>query len=349
MTDIGRRKEAHLDIVLGGVASARSMSTGFELLCFEHNALPELDYDKIDLGARFLGRRLAAPLLISSMTGGPERARAINQSLARAAAALRIAFAVGSQRIALEHSGDGGLGPELRKLAPDVPLLANLGASQIRGEYGVELARRAVGMIEADALIVHLNPLQEAVQEAGDRDWTGVLAGIGRLCDTLEVPVVVKEVGGGISAKVARQLHAVGVRHIDVAGLGGTSWAAVEAERATGPRAKSVAEAFRDWGVPTAIALPQVRACCPDAVVIASGGVRDGIDVAKAIRLGADIAGQAASTLPAAIEGVDAVVEHFSAVIDQLRVACFCTGSKDLAALRRARLVARPTTPAVDA
>jgi len=339
VTDIGRRKEAHLDIVLAGGANADAASTGFERVRFAHNALPEIDFAAIDLGAHFLGRRLAAPLLISSMTGGPHRAGAINQSLARAAQALRIAFAVGSQRIALEHAADAGLGRELRRLAPDVPLLANLGAAQIRGSDGPELARRAVDMIGADALIVHLNPLQEAVQNDGDRDWTGVLSAIGRLVRDLEVPVVVKEVGAGLSATVARQLHGVGVRHLDVAGLGGTSWAAVEAERSVDPGARAVAEAFRNWGIPTAQALAEARAACPDCVVIASGGIRDGLDAAKAIRLGAAVAGQAARTLPAAVDGPEAVIAHFSVVIEQLRVACFCTGARDLAALRTARLL----------
>ncbi|BBI64016.1 hypothetical protein HSBAA_53220 [Vreelandella sulfidaeris] len=202
--------------------------TGFEHWRFEHCALPELDLDSIDLGTSLFGRTMQAPLLISSMTGGASRSNDINRFLAEAAQTLGLAMGVGSQRVALDSDANWGLTRELRTLAPDIPLLANLGAAQLTGQHGSDYARRAVEMIEADALIVHLNPLQEALQTGGDRDWRGILAAIERVTASLGAPVVVKEVGAGLSATVARQLHEAGVAMLDIAGAGGTSWAAVE-------------------------------------------------------------------------------------------------------------------------
>ncbi|ASL27115.1 type 2 isopentenyl-diphosphate Delta-isomerase [Azotobacter chroococcum] len=336
--ELAARKNDHLDIVLDPARTKRHGNTGFAAFAFEHCALPELHLQQIDLGTSFLGRTLRAPLLISSMTGGPARAATINRHLAEAAQALGIALGVGSQRIALETGADHGLTRQLRQLAPDVPLLANIGAAQLAAGFGLEEARRAVDMLEADALIVHLNPLQEAVQPEGDRDWRGVLSAIGRLTARLDVPLVVKEVGAGISAPVARRLIEAGVAVIDVAGAGGTNWVTVEAQRARTPARKQVALAFADWGIPTAEALREVRQACPGTPLIASGGIRDGVDVAKAIRLGADLAGQAAAALPGALHSSEAVIEHFNVIIEQLRIACFCTGSADLAALRLARI-----------
>ena len=336
---IGSRKGDHLDIVLSPRLSFQRAPTGFDSVRFEHAALPELHLDAIDLGVDFLGRRLRAPLLISSMTGGPVRAEAINARLAEAAEALGIALAVGSQRIAIEGRGAAGLDRALRRRAPSVPILANIGAAQLAIGYGLREAARAVEMIDADALIIHLNPLQEAVQPEGDRDWRGILAAIERLAGSLPVPLVAKEVGAGLSGTVARRLVDAGVAVIDVAGAGGTSWAAIEAERIADPHARETALAFADWGIPTALAIRSVRAACPQATVIGSGGIRTGVDAAKAIRLGANLVGQAGASLLAADTSAEAVTAHFAAVITQLRIACFCTASPDLAALRRAPLL----------
>ena len=333
------RKNDHLDIVLDPGRAAGAAGNGFAAFRFEHCALPELHLDQIDLRSQLFGRPLQAPLLISSMTGGAARSAAINAHLAEAAQQLGIAMAVGSQRVALETAGDQGLTGQLRQLAPDILLLANFGAAQLVRGYGVDEARRAVEMIEGDALIVHLNPLQEAVQAGGDRDWRGVLQAIEALAARLPVPVVIKEVGAGISAAVARRLVDAGVAASDVAGAGGTSWAAVEAARAADASQQAVAEAFADWGIPTAQALLAVREACPDTSLIASGGIRDGVEAAKAIRLGADLVGQAAGVLQAAMHSSEAVVSHFEVLIEQLRIACFCTGSADLAGLRQARLL----------
>lgn len=339
MSNIGTRKSEHLDIVLrGGVVGAGGL-TGLERVRFEHVAAPELDLDAIDLSTTFLGRRLKAPFLISSMTGGPDRAEAINLALAEVAGSLGIAFGVGSQRIAVEGGASAGLTRALRAKAGPVPILANLGAAQVRCEAGVARARLAVEMIEADALIIHLNPLQEAVQAGGDRDWTGVLDGIARVVRALPVPVIVKEVGCGISGTMAQRLGACGVSIIDVAGSGGTSWAAVEAERASTARGQAIAGAFRDWGIPTAEAILAARAACPEATLIASGGLKSGIDAARALRLGADLAGFAAGILSSAVAGPEALAGRFETLIEELRIACFCTASSDLAALKRARLI----------
>jgi isopentenyl-diphosphate delta-isomerase len=338
-SDLAQRKEDHLDIVLDPRRALRDTCSGLDAVQFVHCATPQLRLADIDLRTSLLGRSLQAPLLISSMTGGAQRSVAINRHLAEAAQALGIAMAVGSQRVALETRHDHGLTRELRRLAPDVPLLANLGAAQLLGNQGLERALRAVDMLQADALIVHLNPLQEALQPGGDRDWRGVLEAIARIAEELGVPLVAKEVGAGLCASVAADLVAAGVQVIDVAGAGGTSWAAVEAERALDPADRAVARAFADWGMPTAHCVVAVRQALPQVPLIASGGIRDGIDVARALRLGADIAGQAAGVLASATVSTQAVIEHFEVIIRQLAVVCFCTGSADLAQLRQAPLL----------
>ena len=331
------RKDQHLDVVLSG-AGRHARDAGFDAIRFVHEALPDIDHRKIDLGTDFLGRRLKAPLLISSMTGGPARAEAINTHLAEAAQALGIALAVGSQRGAIETGGTGGLTQTLRDRAPDTPILANIGAAQLTRGFGVDEARRAVDMVGADALIVHLNPLQEACQPEGDRDWWGVGAALEALIRKLNLPVVVKETGAGISAATARRLVEMGVAAIDVAGAGGANWGLIEGERATDPADKAHALAFADWGIPTPRAIADVRAACPRTVIIGSGGIRNGVDAAKAIRLGADVVGQAAGVLDAATRSTGAVVAHFEVVIRQLRTPCSCVRAAALTGVTSDRL-----------
>jgi isopentenyl-diphosphate delta-isomerase len=226
----------------------------------------------------------------------------------------------------------------LRLKAPDTPILANIGAAQLTQGFGVDEARRVLDMIAADALVVHLNPLQEACQPEGDRDWWGVGAALESLVRGLDAPVVVKETGAGISGATARRLFDMGVAAIDVAGAGGSNWATVEGMRAESEADKAHAAAFAEWGLPTAVAIAEVRAACPEAVIIGSGGVRDGVDAARAIRLGADMVGQAAGVLAAATVSTEAVIAHFQTVIRQLRTVCFCTGSANLTALRKVPL-----------
>lgn len=337
MSEIGRRKRDHIDIVISG-AARHSAPAGFDVIHFMHNALPEVDCAAIDLSTSFLGKPLRLPFLASSMTGGPDVSERINRAIAEAAQAMGFAMGVGSQRISLTTDDRHGLGPELRRIAPDIPIYGNLGAVQLVHGMGLEDARRAVDMLEADALILHLNPLQEAVQQGGDRNWLGVEAAIAKLARALPVPVIAKEVGSGLSGAVARRLVSCGVAAIDVAGSGGTSWAAVEGNRASAPEGQSLGEIFRNWGIPTARCLVDVSEACPGVPLIASGGIRHGLDGAKAIRLGATLAGQAASLLAPAMAGTDAVIAHVEAFATALRIACLATGSRDLASLRTAAL-----------
>lgn len=338
MSLMSERKAAHIEAVLSGRVNARAVDAGFDRLRFEHCALPELDLQDIDLSTDFLGKRLRRPFLISSMTGGHAHAARINAVLAEAAQALGIALGVGSQRVALSGGGFQGTDRSLRRMAPDIALYGNVGAAQLR-EYAIDDLRRAVDMIDADALIIHLNPLQEALQARGDIRWSGLLARLERVCATLPVPVIVKEVGFGISAPVARRLAGCGVAAIDIAGAGGTSWSAVEGQLAKDPQQAALAEIYRDWGLPTATALREVHAALPDLPLIGSGGIRHGLDAAKALRLGAHLVGQAGPLLRAAIEGVDPLMAHFAQLEQGLRLACFATGSADLAALRGVRLL----------
>jgi isopentenyl-diphosphate delta-isomerase len=335
MSDIERRKREHIDVVLSG-AARHSAPAGFDGVRFRHNALPEVDYAAIDLTSQFLGKPLRLPYLASSMTGGPEVSDRINRAIAEAAQQLGFAMGVGSQRISLTTPERSGLGPELRRIAPDIPIYGNLGAVQLVHGMGLDEARRAVDELSADGLILHLNPLQEALQPGGDRNWLGVEAAIARLAHALPVPIIAKEVGSGISAEVARRLANCGVAAIDVAGSGGTSWAAVEGKRAPGETEQALGEIFRDWGIPTAMCLAEVRDALPDMPLIASGGVRHGLDGAKAVRLGADLLGQAAALLPAAMKGPEAVIAHVEAFATALRIACLATGARNLAELRRA-------------
>lgn len=337
MSEIEQRKRDHIDIVLSG-AARHSAPAGFDSISFVHNALPDIDFATIDLSTAFLGRRLKLPYLASSMTGGPEISDRINRAIAEAAQQLGFAFGVGSQRIALTTGERHGLGSGLRDLAPDVPIYANLGAVQLVHGMGLDDAKRAVEQIGADALILHLNPLQEVLQEGGDTNWRGVEAAIAGVARALPVPVIAKEVGSGISVDVARRLSSCGIAAIDVAGAGGTSWAAVEGRRAADAGDQSLGEIFRDWGIPTPLCLRDISAACPDLPLIASGGIRHGLDGAKAIRLGASLVGQAGALLPAAIKGTEAVIAHVELWSRALRIACFATGSASLDALRKAPL-----------
>ncbi len=331
------RKREHIETVLTENVAAKGVTSGFERYFFEHMALPELDLDAIDLSSELFGKRLAAPLLISSMTGGTDRARDINLRLAEAAQEFGIAMAVGSQRAGLESDDLAG-SYQVREAAPDILLFANIGAVQLNYGFATDDARRAVEMIQADGLFLHLNPLQEAVQPEGDRNWRGLYDKIETLTRVLSVPVAVKEVGNGISASVARRLSDCGVAAIDVAGAGGTSWSEVEAHRQPDAATRDVAHSFAGWGIPTALALTEIRRTVGDLPLFASGGVRDGIDVAKAVRLGAALAGVAQPMLGAAADPGGSVAARLNALVTELKIAAFCTGSRDLAALRKAIL-----------
>ena len=327
------RKADHIRINLEENVQFPRLSTGLERFRFVHEALPELDMTQIDLSVDLFGHAVRAPLLISSMTGGTEAAERINLNLAIGAQARGIAMGVGSQRTGLEVDGTAG-SFRVRLVAPDILLFANLGAGQLNKGYTVDHCRRAVDMIEADALILHLNPLQEAVQADGDWNWAGLLGKIGQVCAAVGVPVVAKEVGWGINGRLARRLADVGVAAIDVAGSGGTSWTEVEYHRAPTERLRRIARTFADWGIPTADSLIQVRQAAPELPAIASGGIRDGIDVAKCVALGATLVGLASPFLRAATVSDEAVVDAIDLLADELRIAMFCTGAGDVTALR---------------
>jgi isopentenyl-diphosphate Delta-isomerase len=331
-----KRKKEHLELCLDTESVTSPSSTGLETYRFVHNALPELDIDEIDVSITFLGKWLEAPILISSMTGGFDLARKVNRNLAGAAQSLGLAMGVGSQRVAIEEPS-AAASFQVRDVAPDILLLGNLGAVQLNYGYGIDQCRRAVAMISADGLILHLNVLQEAVQPEGNRNFKGLTEKIAAVCRELEVPVVAKEVGNGISVDAATRLERAGVKAIDIAGKGGTSWSAVEAQRAArkGLRADT---AFTDWGIPTEEALIAVRQALPDIYLVASGGIRTGVDVAKSIALGADLAALGQPLLAAALESADKVVEFLAGVIHEIKVSMLCVGAKDLQSLRRAPL-----------
>jgi isopentenyl-diphosphate delta-isomerase len=333
-----RRKGDHIRINLDEDVQSKGITSGLERYRLIHQALPELDLADVDTGTTFLGRRLQAPILISSMTGGIERGREINLRLARAAQALGCAMGVGSQRAAIEDPALANLF-RVREVAPDVLLLANLGAVQLNYGYGVEQCRRAVEMIEADALILHLNPLQETLQPEGNVNFAGLLSRIEEVCRALGAPVIVKEVGWGISTRVARQLADAGVAAIDVAGAGGTSWSEVERHRAPTARRRRVSGAFAGWGISTAESLRLARQGAPSLPLIASGGLRDGIDAAKAIALGAELVGYASPLFAAAAESQEAAHEELGGIVDELRISMFCCGARDLTALRQAEMI----------
>lgn len=329
---IEKRKSDHISINLErDVQSA--VKAGFEHYRLLHNALPELSLQEVNPGTRLFGKELRLPLLISSMTGGTPEATEINRMLARAAQGHGLAMGLGSQRAALEIE-ELVATFQVRALAPDIALFANLGAVQLNYGLDEDDCQRVVDMAEADALFLHLNALQEAVQPEGETDFRGLLRKIERICRRLSVPVVAKEVGWGISAPVARQLADAGVLGIDVAGAGGTSWSEVEKHRLPDDATRAVAEAFRGWGIPTADALVAVRAVLPDGLVIASGGISDGITSAIALALGADMAGMAGPFLRAAAQG-EAVLDEWVGILSaQIRIAMFATGSRNLAELR---------------
>ncbi len=339
-----QRKQDHIRINLQEDVSHLT-TTGLERYRFDHCALPELNLNEIDLGVPFLGHELHAPWLISSMTGGTPKFEQINFRLAEAAQATGIAMALGSLRAALEtpRLADSY---RVRPRAPDILLLANLGAVQLNYGYDASHCQRAVELVEADGLILHLNPLQEALQPEGDTCWAGLLAKIEAVCRALPVPVIAKEVSWGISGETARQLADAGVAAIDVAGAGGTSWSQVEMHRAKDDISRRVAALFRDWGIPTAESLLTVRRAVPNLPIIASGGLRHGLDVAKALALGASLGGLASPFLHAAMVSTAAAVDLIEELTRTLRIAMFGVGARDIAALQSTRLIKRdPVDP----
>jgi len=334
---IEQRKVDHIKINLEkDVRSA--LSTGLEKYHFIHEALPEINLEDVDTSLKVFGKPLAAPILISSMTGGTEQAGTINRRLAEAAQMTRTAMGVGSQRAALEDRNQAKTF-QVRKFAPDILLFANLGAVQLNYKFGIDDCRRAVDMIEADALYLHLNPLQEAVQSGGDTNFKGLAGKMENVCRKLDVPVIAKEVGWGISKRTAKLLFDCGVAAIDVAGAGGTSWSQVEMHRAPNEFMRELAGTFIDWGISTTDSILNVRQAAPKMLIFASGGLKDGLDIAKCVALGSVLGGMAGKFLRAASVSTEDTVETMKLIQRQIQVTMFAAGVGKLTGLKKGRLV----------
>ncbi|MDD3520619.1 MAG: type 2 isopentenyl-diphosphate Delta-isomerase [Actinomycetota bacterium] len=327
------RKEEHLSISLNHDIDYIEKSTGFEKYYFIHNALPEISLEEIDTSITVLGKKLSIPLMISPMVGGIDEAAKINKDLAMVAKECKIGMGTGSQRIAIE---DKQLSKtfSVRDIAPEILLFANLGAVQLNYGYDIKHCRKAIEMIDADALFLHLNPLQEALQVEGNYNFRDLLSKISLVCSAIEKPVLVREVGFGISAEAALKLKLAGVFGIDTGGSGGTSWIEIEKTRLSLSALKKAAQFFGSWGIPTADSIKMVRESCPDIFLIASGGIRTGIDVAKAIALGADIAGIALPVLKQVKISIKEAISFIREIEAGLKIAMFCIGAQNIKQLK---------------
>lgn len=338
---LSTRKLRHIEACLTGPVEFAGVTAGFDRFDLPYNALTQTSLSAVDLGTNFLGSPLRAPVLIGAMTGGAELARTINRNLADAAQKLGVGMMLGSQRVMLDdtHAGNAAAASfEVRDLAPDILLIGNIGLAQVTKAVVPKLAA-ALRRVGADAVAVHLNPLQEAIQDNGDTDFTGSVDRLTRLAEEIGYPVLVKEVGHGIGAAAADRLRGLPIAAVDVAGAGGTSWARVEQLIRYGEvRYPAVA----DWGIPTARALTEVRRVLPDMPLVASGGVRSGMDAAKAIGLGAEVVAMARPLLSPAIESSAAVVDLLGGFIEELRICLHCCGADNVPALRRLGLTPVP-------
>ena len=337
-TDINVRKTEHIRLCLTNQVEGVNKTTGLEGISFIHNALPEIDFNAIQLKTTFLNKQLQAPFLVSSMTGGSELASKININLATASEEKGWAIALGSTRALLESKAheDSFL---IRKHAKSVPLIANLGAVQLNYGYGTEECQRIIDMTEADSLVLHLNSLQEVVQDGGDLNFDTLLPKIEEVAKKLPLPIGAKEVGFGIDGTVAKKLADAGVSYIDVAGAGGTSWSQVEKLRSKDPLKKAAAEAFNSWGIPTKDCIVSVKSELPKTPVVASGGMKTGLDAAKAITIGADVIGYARTLLQAATESVENVVEKMEQIELELKMTMFGIGAKNIEQLKNTNRV----------
>jgi len=338
---IEKRKTNHIRICIEENVKARQATTGFEDIFLVHRALPEIERDKINLSTKVFNHTLSAPLIVEAMTGGAAETTKINVSIAEAVEELGLGMGVGSQRAAIEDPKLEKTFSVVRKKAPTAFLVANIGGPQLVKGYGVKEAEKAVNMMEADALAIHLNPLQEVVQPEGETNYTGALEKIGEIAKTLDVPVIVKETGAGIAAEEAKMLENVGVDGIDVAGVGGTSWAAVEYYRAKARQdgsSQRLGETFLDWGIPTAVSLVETVKSV-NLPVIASGGIRNGIDATKALALGASLASAAYPFLKPATTGSEDVKKALSYLVGEVRNAMFLVGANSIQKLQKVPVV----------
>lgn len=336
-----KRKADHIRICLNEKAQARKATTGFEDIHFVNKALPEINKQKIDLTTYVFGHKFNAPLIVGAMTGGTEEAEKINATIAQAVEKLHLGMGVGSQRAAMEDKKLEKTFAIARKKAPTAFLIANIGGVQLTHGFGLKEVKKAVEMIDADAVAIHLNALQEAVQPEGQTNFEGVLAKIGEIAGELDKPVIVKETGSGIAAEEAKKLEAAGVKGIDVGGAGGTSFAAVEYYRANGQEnsvQRVLGEVFWDWGIPTALSIAEITQTVK-IPVIGSGGVRDGTDAAKALALGASLASISQPVLQAADKSAEETENMLSLLIEELRNVMFLVGAENVQQLSKAPLV----------
>lgn len=335
---IKNRKKEHLDIALSDKAQVGE--SGFSSYRFIHNALPEVDFRKIDASTVFLGKKISYPFFISCMTGGILEGGKLNRNLARAAQKFNIPMGVGSQRIAIEHR-DLEKFFKIRKYAPSIPILANIGLVQLNYGFGLKEFQNCVDMIGADALVVHLNPIQEAVQPEGERNWEGILRKLEKIFNKLSVPVIAKEVGFGLSADVVSRLYKAGVRIFDTAGWGGTNWALIEGLR--GKADINLGKLYSNWGIPTTdsiIACREIQEKVKERVVIlGSGGIRSGVDMAKALALGADLAGVAAPFAKAGLVSEHEVEKLIERYATELKTVMFGVGAKDIKSLQKSDII----------
>lgn len=339
--NIKQRKKDGIDIPLQKNVQAKTTSTYLEYVRLVHNALPELDYDDIDTSTKFLGRKFSAPIIIDSMTGGTDEATAINGRLGELAEKYGFGMGLGSQRAGLKSEELAATYSVARKNAPNAFLIANIGGAQLAKGLTIDEARKIVKMIDANALVVHLNPLQELVQPEGEPRYKGVLSKISDLAKTIDVPVIVKEVGAGISREVAIKLEMAGVAAINVAGAGGTSWAGVEklrAEAMKDDRKRHIGEMFWDWGMPTAASLLEVRKAVK-LPLVASGGLRNGLEVAKCVALGANMAAMAYPFLRAAAQSRESLFAFADEILVELKSTMFLVGARNVSALASSRYI----------
>ena len=342
---IEKRKKDHLDISIKENVISET-SAGFEDITLIHQALPEVDLSEIDTSIRIFERTLSLPLIIESMTGGTSKAIKINKMLALCAEQYGLGIGVGSQRAAIENSNLKKTYRVVRDFAPSALVFANIGCPQLSKNYGIEEAKKAIDMIEADALMIHSNPLQESIQLEGEPNFNGVLSKITEICSNLDIPIVLKETGSGISKEMALLIEKAGAKSIDVGGLGGTSWSLVEYFRAIKAGRKiqqRLGNTFKNWGIPTCVSLVEA-ARTTNLIVISSGGLRSGLDIAKSIALGASAGGMALPILKAAMRGNKFLNEIVEALIQELKLSMFLVGANNVSMLQKVPLIIKGDT-----
>ncbi|MBM7543110.1 type 2 isopentenyl-diphosphate Delta-isomerase [Amphibacillus cookii] len=333
-SEINKRKAEHITLCLTDQVEGKGVTSGMESVRLVHNALPEIDFNNIMLNTSFLGAPIATPFLISSMTGGAEQAGEINKHLATAAEERGWVFALGSTRALIEKESFRE-SFQIRKYAPTIPIVANLGAVQLNYGFSAEQCKDIVNMTGSTALVLHLNSIQEVIQTNGDTNFENLLPKIDQLTKSLEIPVGIKEVGWGIDGQTAKKLKDVGIQFIDVAGAGGTSWSQVEKLRSNDSIRKEAAEAFVDWGISTVESLVSIKEKVKGCPLIASGGMRTGVDAAKAMALGASHVGFARSILKQATTSTEAVLNVMETRELELKMAMFGLGIKTIEELKQ--------------